>query len=171
FGEYVPLRKLFFFVDKITTFPSDDMVAGTSFEPFNLGNHKISMLICYEDIFPDISRREVLNGSEILVNLTNDAWYGLSSAAYQHLALAIFRAVENRRYLIRSTNTGVSAIITATGNVVASTGLFEQAILVNQIPFMNDKTLYTRLGDWFAWGMSLYLLIAIIAVMYRKIRK
>ena len=114
------------------------------------GKHRIGMLICYELIFPYLSRESTRNGANLLINITNDAWYGRTSAPYQHFSMAVFRAVENRRALVRSANTGISGFVDPTGKIIAASPIFEEAALTAQIPLMSVSTLYTRFGDWFS---------------------
>jgi apolipoprotein N-acyltransferase len=155
FGEYVPYARVLSFARKLTE-PAGNFLAGTSYEPLVAGSTRIGPLICYEDIFPEISRRLTSRGAEFLANLTNDAWYGESSAAYQHLALSVFRAVENRRYLIRATNTGVSAVVEPSGEATMETGLFQRAVIVAPVGRRTGLSTYTRLGDWFAMACMAY---------------
>jgi apolipoprotein N-acyltransferase len=103
--------------------------------------------ICFEIVFPELSRALVKNGAGLLVNLTNDAWFGKSSAAYQHFSMAVFRAVENRRSLVRCANTGISGFVDPVGRIVAQTGLFEDAVVDRDVPLMSGMTMYTRIGD------------------------
>ncbi len=105
------------------------------------------MQICFEIIFPELSRSLVKNGAGVLVNLTNDAWFGKSSAAYQHFSMAVFRAVENRRSLVRCANTGISGFVDPAGRIMARTALFEDAVVVKAVPILTGKTVYTRIGD------------------------
>ena len=116
-----------------------------------LGDHPVNALICFEAVFPDLARRFVQKGSQLMVNLTNDGWYGDSAAPYQHLAIARVRAVENRRYLLRATNSGISAIIEPSGRIQASTGLLQEAIGMGHFAFIEEMTLYTRYGDVFVF--------------------
>jgi len=148
FGEYIPFKDWLPFVGKIVEGVGD-------FRPGNEGstiswrNFNLGVQICYEIIFPSLSRRMVNNDAALLVNITNDAWYGRSGAPYQHFSMAIFRAVENRRSLIRSANTGISGFIDPAGRVVAATALFEDATLTQTVPLLDEKTCYTRFGDLF----------------------
>jgi len=108
--------------------------------------------ICYEAIFPDFVRRFAAGGAELLLNVTNDAWYGTTSAPHQHFAMAVFRAVENGRYLGRAANTGISAFVDPRGRVLARTALFERTVLVRDVPEALVATFYARHGDVFAWS-------------------
>jgi apolipoprotein N-acyltransferase len=109
------------------------------------------VLICYELIFPYLSRAEVKNGAGLLVNITNDAWYGKTSAPYQHFSMAVFRAVENRRALVRAANTGISGFIDPSGRITATTPIFEDAVITRDIQILKEITIYTRFGDFFAF--------------------
>src|SRR5262249_53385352 len=110
FGEYVPLQSLLFFVDKITQ-GATPFAPGDESSALRMGDLHIGVLICYEAIFPALARAEVSDGADLLISITNDAWFGTSSAPYQHLAMATLRAVENRVPILRAANTGVSAVI------------------------------------------------------------
>jgi apolipoprotein N-acyltransferase len=109
----------------------------------------VGALICYEDILPRFTRQVAAKGADVFINVTNDAWFGKTAEPYLHLALAIFRTVENRRYMIRSTNTGVSAFIDANGRIVSATSLEEAELLIEDVPILQMETLYTRFGDVF----------------------
>ena len=150
FGEYVPLRSIFFFLDQLVV-GIGDFVPGKSETVFHGPFGRFSVLICYEAIFPDEVRRDVRDGAGFLVNITNDAWFGRTSAPYQHLAMAAFRAVENNVYLVRAANTGISAIIEPSGRIAESTGLYTDAAFVGRIRLGGGRTFYTRHGDVFAW--------------------
>ncbi len=170
FGEYVPYKKLFFFARKLTR-PVGNFLAGESYEPLVAGSARIGPLVCYEDIFPELSRKLVRNGAEFLVNITNDAWYGVSSAPYQHMALSVFRAIENRRYLVRATNTGVSAIVYPTGKVSMESAIFTPALIVASVAMLTQITPYTRMGDWFAWACLAYVLLGLAISAVAKYRR
>jgi len=124
FGEYVPMKKILFFVDKLVE-AAGDFLAGDELKVFEKEGAKLGVLICYEAIFPEISKAYKDKGVNILINITNDAWFGKSSAPYQHFAMSKLRAVENGVFLIRAANTGISGIIMPTGKVVIKTGLFK----------------------------------------------
>ena len=132
-------------------------------------NIKIGPLICYEDIIAELSRNYVKTGANLLVNLTNDAWFGRSIAPYQHLLLSIPRAVETRRYLVRSTNSGISAIVSPTGKIEARTGIFTEESLKGEVVLIDSiETLYTRVGDIFAW---IALAVTILFVVKNYLRR
>ncbi len=123
------------------------------------GGLRLGVLNCFEDTIPAKGREVVKAGATLLVNVTNDAWFGDTAEPHQHLALSVFRAVENRRDLVRSVNTGVSAVIQATGEVQASTATFERAILVEDVRLLEVQAAYTMLGDIVGWGSLLGLVL------------
>jgi apolipoprotein N-acyltransferase len=128
FGEYVPLQQLLFFVNKLVAV-AGDFLQGETIKTCKFNNLSCGIMICYESIFPEISKKLNVLGADILVNLTNDAWFGRSPAPYQHFAMSIFRAVENRKYLIRVANTGISGIITPWGEPVGITSLYTDEVI------------------------------------------
>lgn len=156
FGEYVPLKNIFSFLKPVAAI--GDFERGDRWAPLTLGYWKLAPLICYEDIFPQISRAMVREGANLLINITNDAWYGFTSAAYQHLALAQFRAVETRRAMVRATNTGMTAVIDPLGRVVNQAPWFEQGVIVHRVPLLSGQTVYTKLGNWFVGGLVFLVL-------------
>ncbi len=162
FGEYVPLQRILFFINKLVA-GAGDFKPGGGIIPLAMGDNMIGPLICYEAIFPEISREHRLQGAELLVNITNDAWYGNTSAPYQHLTIAIFRAIENRTYMIRAANTGISAIVNPTGEIVSRTGLFERKVLDGTVKFTRHHTLYSRYGNMFACFCIGFLLMVLLA--------
>lgn len=170
YGEYVPLRKIFPFISKLVE-GVGDFGTGTGYVPLAMDDHKIGILICYEGIFPEAGLTYQKNGSDLLVNITNDAWFGRTSAPYQHLSMTVFRAVENRLYLVRAANTGITAFIDPLGAIVSQTGLFEKVSLSGTIRFMKGVTLYGIWGDAFvgACGVA-FAVMVIMAVMRRKKR-
>ena len=152
FGEFVPYPWLFFFIEKIST-EAGNFVPGKTRSMADLGERgKIGAFICYEAIFPDLVRRFAREGATVLVNITNDGWFGDSAAPYQHLNMARLRAIENNRYLIRAANNGVSAIIDPYGKVLARTRTDEKTALQGTFSFQKETTFYSRNGDIFAWG-------------------
>jgi apolipoprotein N-acyltransferase len=110
----------------------------------------IGTCICYEVTFPELVRRFPFQGADLLANLTNDAWFGTTSGPYQHFQMAVLRAVENRRYLVRAANTGISAIVDPRGRVLSKTDLEETRVLTGAVRAVRGKTAYTRVGDVFA---------------------
>jgi apolipoprotein N-acyltransferase len=107
--------------------------------------------ICYESIYPWISRAFVQRGSQLLATITNDAWFGRSSAAYQHFEQGAIRAVEEGRYIVRAANTGISGAVDPYGRVLAATGLFEPAVVPVDVRLLDYRTIYSRLGDVAVW--------------------
>jgi apolipoprotein N-acyltransferase len=149
FGEYVPFRSVFGFASGLTQ-AVGDFSRGTSREPLQAGDAKLGVFICYESIFPDDIRQFAANGAQVFVNVSNDGWYGDSGAYAQHLKQARMRAVENYRWLLRDTNTGVTASIDPYGRVVAKTPRKERSALRAPYALYDVTTFYTRHGDWFA---------------------
>ncbi|MEJ2157870.1 MAG: apolipoprotein N-acyltransferase [Desulfobacteraceae bacterium] len=147
FGEYVPLKAWLPFIDKLVA-QVGDFKPGRSGNTLRWENHQVGMLICYEVIFPDLARAMVNNGAHLLVNITNDAWFGRTSAAYQHFSMAVFRAVENRRTLARAANTGISGFIDPCGRIISPTGLFQEAAVMAPVTLMKTTSNYTRWGEW-----------------------
>jgi apolipoprotein N-acyltransferase len=150
FGEYVPFAHVLFFVSQVVT-AVGQLGAGVVPTVFEIPGGRFGALICYEGIFPALTRRFVDDGADFLVNVTNDAWYGDSSAPYQHLAQAAFRTVENRVPMVRAANTGISAIIDPDGRIRWQGPLFEMLWHVDDISWPGVRTIYTRYGDVFVW--------------------
>jgi len=170
FGEYVPLKKLLPFIGKLVA-QVGDFSAGEKGKTLRWADGRLGILICYEIIFPDLSRMLAKNHASFLVNMTNDAWYGKSSAPYQHFSMAIFRAVENRRVLVRSANTGISGFIDPVGRVIRSSEIFEEAVITESIPMIEKLTFYTRFGNVFASGCLIFLLCMLVVkgiLFYKK---
>ena len=150
FGEYVPWQKILFFVDKLVQ-AAGNFASGKHARVLEVSAARVGVLICYEVIFPKLSRNLAKGGANLLVNITNDAWFGRSSAPHQHLSMAVLRAVENRIPIARCANTGISAFIDARGRILQKTDLYVDATLMATLQLGNGKTIYTRYGDWFAW--------------------
>ncbi|MDO8426612.1 MAG: apolipoprotein N-acyltransferase, partial [Deltaproteobacteria bacterium] len=152
FGEYVPLKRFLPFIHKLTA-GVGDFAEGPGPIPIRFEGGGIGTLICYESIFPELARLSVKNGATVLANLTNDAWFGYTSAPYQHFEMAVVRAVENRVFLLRAANTGISATIDPAGRVRKRTALFEKAVIIDDIKLRHGAlTFYTRWGDVFTYG-------------------
>jgi apolipoprotein N-acyltransferase len=166
FGEYVPLARLLFFVERLVQ-AAGDFSPGTDARPLNLGGQRYGGLVCYEAIFPALARQTVRLGASVLVNVTNDAWYGVSSAPYQHFEMARWRAIENRVPLIRCANTGISTVFSAGGRSGTIIPLSMTGYQVYEVLPLQMTTLYNRYGDWFAW---LCCLTALVAVVYSSTR-
>ena len=125
--------------------------------PFEHGGeqYRLGPMICYEDILPDLGRKLAEHHPHLLINITNDAWFGRSSAPHQHFAEAVVRAVENGRWVVRAANTGVSGIISPSGRVVARSGLDEVRLLEGTVFARQNRTVYGRIGDGFAWACAI----------------
>ena len=133
-----------------------------------IGEHRVSTAICYEVVYPALMRDAVQQGSELLTTITNDGWYGYSSAPYQHFALASMRAIEEGRYLARAANTGISGIVDPYGRVTQQSGIFEQATLVGDVRFLTVRTIYSVIGDAIAFAAIAVTLAAWLLVRKRS---
>ena len=168
FGEYVPLKKLLPFLAPLVE-AAGDFSAGKVKEPLVWGDGRIGVLICFESVFPEISRKWVRSGANMLVNLTNDAWYGRSSAPHHSLAMSVFRAVETRRSLVRSANTGISAFIDPLGRIESSSELFQPSGFSAEVMLFEETTFWTRYGYLFGpFCLFLGVIAASVAAMLRK---
>ena len=167
FGEYVPARALLgYFVNKVVQ-GFGDMVPGTEQTLFDVKGAKLGILICYESIFPNLTRREVDKGADVLVNITNDAWYGESSAPYQVLAMAAMRSVETKVPMVRVANTGISALIEPSGRITNRTPLFVRGTVIVKVPWRPVRTVYTMVGDLFAEICLVLTVIGLIMAWQR----
>ena len=170
FGEYVPLQKFFPFVQRLVA-SAGDFSAGQRVAPLKRPGYAAGVLICYEAIFPDLARQQSMEGADILVNLTNDAWFGRTSAPFQHLAMSVFRSVETRLPMVRAANTGISAFIHPSGRVMQRAGLFEEAVLQGDIhPNRGMRTFYTRHGDLLPLFLLAAIFVKLIFFAVAKIR-
>ncbi|PIE33399.1 apolipoprotein N-acyltransferase [candidate division KSB3 bacterium] len=149
FGEYVPFQPLLSFVEQITT-AIGRVVPGDTHVVLPYQKAPISAVICFEAIFPNLVRKFVDRGAKLLVIITNDAWFGRSSASYQHFAMVTFRAIENRVAIARAANTGISGFIDPYGRILQQSDLFIEKTLIQTLPFRTTTTVYTRYGDIFA---------------------
>ncbi|MFH0845632.1 MAG: apolipoprotein N-acyltransferase [Pseudomonadota bacterium] len=171
FGEYVPLQRFFPFINHLVQ-AAGDFASGDKTAPLRLSSFSAGVLICYEVIFPELGRRQTRDGAGILVNLTNDAWFGMTSAPYQHLSMAVLRAVENRRPLVRAANTGISAIIGPEGKIISQSDLFMEEVLKNEVRLGDSSCpFYSRYGDFFPMTMLILSLIKILYILcYNKLK-
>jgi apolipoprotein N-acyltransferase len=164
FGEYVPLMDYLSLpgplVENIGNFSS-----GKPSMPLSCQGAAIGVLICFESIFPKLARDWTSRGANLLVNITNDAWFGRSSAPWQHLSMAVFRAVENRRSLARSANTGVSAIINPLGRIIGASPLFQPFYLVKDVSLLQEKTIFVDFGHYF--GLLCLLISVPVLLLFR----
>ena len=166
FGEFFPLQEWLTFaaplVRRYLPFTPGDRVV---LLPVN--GHQTSTAICYEVVFPSLMRDAVLQGSELLTTVTNDGWYGTSSAPYQHFEMASMRAIEEGRYMARSANTGISGVVDPYGRVVQASAIFEQVGLVAEVRLLNGRTIYSQIGDVIAYVAMALTVIALVAVRPR----
>jgi apolipoprotein N-acyltransferase len=162
FGEYVPLQKLLFFAAPLTE-EVGTFWPGENPELLPVDGHPLSVAICYEVVYPALVREFVRGGSELLTTITNDAWFGETSAPYQHFEQASMRAVEEGRYLVRAANTGVSGIVDPYGRVLAETKIFEPAVVVGEARFLTAPTFYARHGDVLPYASVVLTILLLIA--------
>ncbi|WP_022666237.1 apolipoprotein N-acyltransferase [Desulfospira joergensenii] len=172
FGEYVPFGKYLAFMEKLTQEAGDFSPGTTGFAPLQFttrqgDEHSTGVLICFEILFPSLSREFVRNGADFLTTMTNDAWFGRTSAPAQHFSIAVLRAVENRRSVARAANSGISGFIGPGGRILDRTGLFQDRVLVRQIPVLREISFYTR----HPFVLVLAALVAISAAFMVKVVK
>lgn len=169
FGEYIPFANL---LSKISGVPQLEggFSKGEGPQVLTLsGGVRVAPLICYEDLMPLLARGFVKEkGAQLLVNLTNDAWYGRSAAPWQHARMAQWRAIETRRGLVRVTNTGLTTVINAKGEMLKTLALFAPGVLTAKVEILEGETPYVRFGDWFAWAASLLSLVVLLRQALRK---
>ncbi|UCF81757.1 MAG: apolipoprotein N-acyltransferase [Acidobacteriota bacterium] len=165
FGEYVPLGEILFFVEPLVR-EVGNFRPGLSRPLGKVGYYPFGTVICYEIIFPELSRASVERGAQFLVTITNDAWFGRSSAPYQHFAHAVFRAVETRRPVVRAANTGISGFVDAYGRIRQESAIFEETALVETIRPREDKTVYVRWGDWLPKFSLLVAFLTLVRVAW-----
>ncbi len=161
FGEYIPLRPILFFLNKLTE-GAEDFSTGTGPALFRNEGQQVAASVCYEALFPALIRDGVREGATWLVNVTNDAWFGDTVAPHQHLAMARMRSVEFRRPMVRAANSGISAVIDADGGVAASLGLFRRGILVAAVQPATGETVYAKTGEIFGISCSILTILAVI---------
>jgi apolipoprotein N-acyltransferase len=149
FGEFVPSP--FGWVNRISK-ETGDFAPGNRVVVFHVDGHRLGAFICYESAFPDLVRRFVRDGAEVLVNLSNDGYFGTSAAREQHLALVRMRAAENRRWILRATNDGITAVVDPAGRTVERLQPYRELATDMHLNRLDVLTPYTRRGDWFAWG-------------------
>jgi apolipoprotein N-acyltransferase len=152
FGEYVP--RVFNFVNRITK-EAGDFAPGTRFVVFPMNGHTMGVFICYESAFPADVREFAKLGANLLVNISNDGYFGKSAAREQHLSIVRMRAAENRRWLLRATNDGITVAIDPAGRVTERWPMYQEAVGRMSFNYTNGTTFYTEYGDWFAWGCLL----------------
>ncbi|MSV30127.1 MAG: apolipoprotein N-acyltransferase [Bryobacterales bacterium] len=165
FGEFVPWP--LGFATKIST-ETGDFRAGENLVVSSIGGHRIAAFICYESVFPGFVRRFALNGAEVLFNLSNDGYFGRSAARDQHLSIVRMRAAENRRWILRPTNNGITAAVDPAGRISEALAVEREAAAVMRFSYIRETTLYTRFGDWFP---ALCALISAAALVWSAIPK
>ena len=170
FGEYAPLAGLLGFTRDIIG-AIGDFTPGEGVQNLSLPWGKFGVLICYEAIFPDLTRRSVERGAQFLVNITNDAWFGRTAAPYQHLAMATVRAVENRVPIARAANTGISAVIDSRGRIVQSTDLFTREVLSGIIKINKSRSFYTEFGDLFAYLCLVFSVLFLVSIRRKGLNR
>ena len=166
FGEYIPFKSWLFFVSPLVESLAE-FAPGGAVVMLPVAGHLTSTAICYEVVYPSLIRQAVDGGSELLTTITNDAWYGHSSAPYQHFSMASMRAIEQGRYLARAANTGISGIVDPYGRVVAASGIFEQVAIVEGVRFLTHRTVYSVIGDAVAY-VALALTASALMVVGRR---
>jgi apolipoprotein N-acyltransferase len=168
FGEYVPFHAVLGWTEKYRR-GNADLVAGTSPELFPVHGVQVATPICFENVFPDLFRRFVARGANLVVVITNDSSFLTSPASREHVIMSQLRAVETGRWIVQAAISGESAVVSPTGHVVSHTGLFTRTILRADVPTSTARTLYVRLGDWFPWACGLGVVIA-LALAWRRRR-
>ena len=167
FGEYIPFKQWLYFVSPLVDRLAE-FAPGTSTVRLPVGEHHVTTAICYEVVYPSLIRDAVLDGSNLLTTITNDGWYGHSSAPYQHFEMASMRAIEQGRYLARSANTGISGIVDPYGRVVQQSAIFEQVGLVGEARILTGRTMYASMGDMIVWVSMILTVIALVALRTRR---
>ena len=161
FGEYVPFRSVLFFAAPLVE-AVGEFAPGDAPVMLPLAGRPVSTAICYEVVYPALIRAGVLQGSTLLTTITNDAWFGRSSAPYQHFEMASMRAIEQGRYLARSANTGISGIVDPYGRVLMASELFTRQVLVGEVRLIDERTIYARIGDVVAYASVVVTLAALL---------
>jgi apolipoprotein N-acyltransferase len=164
FGEYVPFQRLLFFAKPLVEAVSD-FAPGTAVNTLPVEGGAVSTAICYEVVYPGLIREGVLNGSTLLTTITNDAWFGRSSAPWQHFAMAAMRAVEQGRYLVRAANTGISGVVDPYGRVLLQSGLFEEGAWTADVRLIEQRTFYGHTGDWLVWGSLTLTVLSLLGTI------
>ncbi len=161
FGEYLPMPWLFGYLEGLTA-ESGIFAPGLGRQVLPLANTHLGVFVCYESIFPEITRQLTSLGAGLLVNTTNDAWFGHSAAPYQHFSMCVLRAIETGRPVVRIANTGISGLIAPSGRILAETPLFEPLAQVLEVSPRRELTPYTRWGDLLLWFSGLFLLAPLL---------
>lgn len=165
FGEYTPIVSYFPFLANITAIGAD-FIPGEGHRPIETDAGRVGILVCFEGIFPYITNETVREGAQVLVNVTNDAWYNRTSAPYQHFAFYVFRAIETDRYVLRAANTGISAVIDPRGRIRGKTPIFTEEVLRGAYALKDTMTFYVRYGDYFIVLCLILLACMVVAGIY-----
>jgi apolipoprotein N-acyltransferase len=171
FGEYLPFAKILALLPAMPV--ADGFTPGGGPVAFQLSRGvRAGPLICYEDLMPDLARKMVSEAhANFLVNMTNDAWYGKSVGPWQHLWLAQSRAIETRRSLLRVTNTGVTSLVNAKGELVQTLPMFSAGAMQTDVDILTGETYYVRFGDWFAWSLTAIAIALALLHLRRTLKK
>jgi apolipoprotein N-acyltransferase len=169
FGEFVPFRNLLFFVDRLVE-SVGDFTPGAAPRVLESDGRRVGVSICYESVYPWISRAFVQQGSRLLATITNDAWFGRTSAVYQHFEQGALRAVEEGRYFIRAANTGISGAVDPYGRIIARTNLLETTAVTVDVRLLDGRTIYSYIGDLVAW-LSIAIAAGVLVLAWRKNRR
>ena len=168
FGEYIPFKRWLYFVSPLVERLAE-FAPGKAMVMLPVGSHLVNTAICYEIVYPALMRQAVADGSQLLTTITNDAWYGQSSAPYQHFALASMRAIEQGRYLVRAANTGISGVVDPYGRIVRQSAIFEQEGIVEDVRLLTSRTVYSAIGDAIAYLSMALTAGALIAINRRTL--
>ena len=166
FSEHMPFPALHH-LWRLLGAPDNKFSSGCGGDVHYFHELHMGIQICFEIIFPQLSRKMVHNGANVLINISNDAWFGQTACTYQHFSMAVFRAVENKRAVVRCANTGISGMIDPCGRIISQSKLFETNTMIHHVPLLNSKTVYSCLGDIFA-GISLLLSLVFIVRIKTK---
>lgn len=167
FGEYIPYRGLFFFAHQLTQ-QLVDLQRGKTRKVFHADGHAFGIFICYESIFADEVRKFALNGADVFINISDDGWYGNTSAPWQHLNMARMRAIENHRWILLDTNNGITTVIDPRGRVTYSAPRNVETSLVARYGYEHDLTFYTRYGDVFGYACGIISIGALLFFSFRR---
>lgn len=170
FSEHMPFGEDFPILFEISP-NSSNFRRGATVAPIAFGEHRVAAMVCNDDVSPSLGNRLLADANtDLLVNLTNDAWFGDTTEPWIHLALAKFRAVEHRRYFVRATNSGVSAFIDPVGRVIAHTRTFAEETLRHEIHWLRGRTVYEWIGDWLYWAAAIFVFVAAFLPKSRLVR-
>jgi len=169
FGEYVLFREYLFFVRRIVS-EIADFSSGDGAHNLTVNGHKVATPICYEVIYPELVKDFTTNGAQLLITGSNDSWFGNTSAKYQHLAMALFRSIENRRYILRSTTNGISGVIAPSGEIIYSSPHAQQDYVIGEFKYLNQTTIYMSRGYLFPYLCTLLMLLYFCIAGFKKFK-